>query len=95
MESLIDMKDRQRIERMMARKLPIGLILMAILPIIGGFVLTWLFNYIWGLWSVIFEGMILSFNAFVIRRRLEDLAEKHHRELETRSNPVAIEEVFD
>jgi len=95
METLIDMKDRHRIERMNARKLPIGLILMAILPVLAGFALTWLFNFFWGLWFAIFEGMALSFNAFVIRRRLEKLAEKHQRELSTRSSPVAIVEVLE
>ena len=95
MESRLEMKERHRIERLLAKEAPIGLVAMGLIILFGGTALTLGTSVFWGVWYWISGLMVFSFNYLVVRRRLEELGERHHVQIESLKKPLTIEEVID
>ena len=86
MESLLEQKNRQRVERMKAKEPPIHYLLMPFLILGGGiliagtfFALGAEFVFVWPTFAVV-GFAIFSLNGFIVRRRLERLEETHRIE---------------
>ncbi|MCB1086902.1 MAG: hypothetical protein KDM63_07640 [Verrucomicrobiae bacterium] len=83
METKLQLKERQRVERLKAKIPPISPIAMPFIILIGGVILAkGLFAlgadyiYVWPTFAV-FGFAIFSFNAYTVRRRIERLDEEH------------------
>ena len=86
METEFEMGDRHRIERMKAKIPPISWALMPFIILGGGiligatfFAIGAEFVYVWPTFAVV-GFAILSLNGFIVRKRLENLAETHRVE---------------
>ncbi|MAS94472.1 MAG: hypothetical protein CMO55_14830 [Verrucomicrobiales bacterium] len=95
METILAMKERHRVERLNAKRPPIGIFLMILIPLVCGSVLTYFIGFFWGVFYWIIGGMLFSYNSYVVHKRLDAIADRQKAEIDSRENTVRVTEVVD
>ena len=99
MESLLQMKERHRVERLRAKQPPIGLWLMTVLIFVVGTVLMVTVSLVieryWFFCYFVVGGIFLSYNTYVVRGRLEELGDKHRIQIASCQKPLVVNEAID
>lgn len=95
METKLAMKERHRVERLNAKKPPIGIFLMILIPLVCGTLLTHFLGFFWGFFYWLIGGMLFSYNSYVVYKRLDAIADRQKAEIDSRENPIRVTEVLD